>query len=135
MNILILGDGPEELAWARALVDDPSHRMAAACPGFKSHPELPGGLDLDAALALNGLDAVIVGGDVNLRAEGLRRAASMGLRSLVLHPPGPNADPYYQVAMSRQETGAIVVPDLPARLHPLEHLHLDHVGQSPIPGG
>ncbi len=118
MNLLILGDGAEELAWARALLDGSEHRLVAACPGFKSMPDLPGGQDLDAALAIAGLDGVIVGGDPALRAEGLRRAASTGLPAVVLHPPGPNADPYYQVAMSRQETGAIVVPDLPGRLHP-----------------
>jgi predicted dehydrogenase len=118
MNILILGDGPEELRWARALLDHPEHRLAYACPGFKSLPDVPGGNDLDTALASSRLDAVICGGDPTLRAEGLRRAASTGLRAIALHPPGPNADPYYQVALSRQENGAIVVPDLPARLHP-----------------
>jgi myo-inositol 2-dehydrogenase/D-chiro-inositol 1-dehydrogenase len=40
------------------------------------------------------------------------------MRAIALHPPGENADPYYQVALSRQENGAIVVPDLPTRLHP-----------------
>jgi predicted dehydrogenase len=118
MNILILGDGPEELSWAIHLLDHPEHHLAAACPGFKSLPDIPGGNDLDTALALPNLDAVICGGDPALRAEGLRRAASTGMRALALHPPGPNADPYYQVALSRQETGAIVVPDLPMRRHP-----------------
>ena len=118
MNILILGDGPEELSWAIHLLNHPEHRLAAACPGFKSLPDVPGGNDLDTALALLNIDAVICGGDSTLRAEGLRRAASTGMRALALHPPGPNADPYYQVALSRQETGAIVVPDLPMRRHP-----------------
>lgn len=118
MKILILGDGPEELAWAHVLLAHPEHDLAAACPGFKSLPDVPGGNDLDAALALPGLDAVICGGDPALRSEGLRRAASSGMKALALHPPGPNADPYYQVALSRLENGAIVVPDLPARLHP-----------------
>lgn len=118
MNFLILGDGPDELAWARALADHPEHTLGAACPGLKEFPGLPGGPDLDEALARPGIDAVIVGGGPDWRAEGLRRAAAEGLAIIALHPPGPNADPYYQVALSRQETGAIVVPDLPARLHP-----------------
>ena len=118
MNILILGDGPDELAWAYAIVEHPEHRLAAACPGFKSLSDVPGGNDLDTALALPGIEAVICGGDIVLRAEGLRRAASTGMRAVALHPPGPNADPYYQVALSRQENAAIVVPDLPGRLHP-----------------
>ncbi|HEX8202865.1 MAG TPA: hypothetical protein VF590_20480, partial [Isosphaeraceae bacterium] len=45
-------------------------------------------------------------------------AAAEGLPALCLHPPGENADAYYQVALSRRETGAVVVPALPARLHP-----------------
>lgn len=118
MNFLILGDGPDELAWARALIHHPEHRLAAACPGFKDWPDLPGGNDLNAALAIAEVDAVIVGGGRELRGEGLRRAAGEGLAIIALHPPGPNTDPYYHVALSRQETGALVVPDLPARLHP-----------------
>lgn len=118
MNVLILGDGLGEWRWANALADRAGYRLAAACPGFKDRPELPGGPDLDAALAMAGIDAVIVGEDATLRSEGLRRAAGAGLPVVALHPPGENADPYYQVALSRHETGAIVVPDLPARLHP-----------------
>jgi predicted dehydrogenase len=118
MNFLILGDGPDEQAWALALADHPEHPLAVACPGLKGWPEIPAATDLDQALATAGLDAAIVGGEPDLRAEGLRRAAAVGLLIIALHPPGPNADPYYQIALSRQETGAIVVPDLPARLHP-----------------
>lgn len=118
MNVLILGDGPDELAWARALIHHPEHRLVAACPGFKDWPDLPGGHDLNAALAIAEVDAVIVGGGPELRGEALRRAAGEGLAIIALHPPGPNTDPYYHVALSRQETGALVVPDLPARLHP-----------------
>ena len=35
-----------------------------------------------------------------------------------MHPPGADSEPYYQVALSRAETGAVIVPDLPLRLHP-----------------
>jgi myo-inositol 2-dehydrogenase/D-chiro-inositol 1-dehydrogenase len=118
MNVLILGDGPEEESWAAFLDDAPGHRLLAACPGFKGRPELPGGPDLDAALATPGVEVVVVGGDDVLRAEGLRRAAGSGLPVVALHPPGENADPYYQVALSHSETGATVIPDLPARRHP-----------------
>lgn len=118
MNFLIVGDGPEEFAWAQTLLGHPEHRLAAACPGFKGLPDVPGGPDFDAALAVPGVDAAIVGGGPELRAEALRRVAGAGLPALCLHPPGPDADAYYQVALSRQETGAVVVPDLPARLHP-----------------
>jgi myo-inositol 2-dehydrogenase/D-chiro-inositol 1-dehydrogenase len=118
MNVLILGDGPEELAWARAVAAEPEHALVMACPGLNALPGVPATDDLDAALAAPGVDAAVVGGYESVRAEALRRAAAEGLAILALHPPGPNADPYYQVALSRQETGAHVVPDLPLRLHP-----------------
>src|SRR4051812_17287122 len=98
MNFLIVGDGPNEWAWAQALAAHEGHRLVAACPGFKAMPELPGGNDLDGALAIAGVEAVIVGGPADeYRAEALRRAAGTGMPVICLHPPGPNADPYYQV--------------------------------------
>ncbi len=140
MNFLILGDGAEELAWARALVGHPEHRLWAAYPGFKEFAGLrgeparndrsagpdfeelrelvPQPRDLDDALATAGVEAVVVGGDGELRAEALRRVAAAGLPAICLHPPGPDSEAYYQVALSRTETGAVIVPDLPLRLHP-----------------
>lgn len=118
MNFLIIGDGPEEHAWAAFLAGCPEHRLVAAYPGLKPFPNLPGRQSLDDGLALAEMEAVIVGGDPELRAEALRRVAGGGWPVIALHPPGPNADPYYHVALSRQETGAVVVPDLPERRHP-----------------
>jgi myo-inositol 2-dehydrogenase/D-chiro-inositol 1-dehydrogenase len=37
---------------------------------------------------------------------------------ICLHPAGADSEPYYQVALSRAETGALIVPDIPLRLHP-----------------
>ncbi|WZO98923.1 hypothetical protein EP7_000514 [Isosphaeraceae bacterium EP7] len=125
MNVLILGDGPEERAWALAVAGlDPQHRVWAAYPGFAEFPELAGHADLDEALATAGIDAVVVGGPPALRSEGLRRSAAAGLPTVCLHPPGDgiDVDAYYQVALSRLETGAIVLPYLPARLHPAFHV-------------
>ena len=120
MNFLILGDGPEERAWAAAIAADASHRIAAVFPGWADADiEWPGpARDLDDALATAGLDAAVVGGPPETRAEALRRAAAEGLAIICLHPPGDDSEAYYQVALSRAETGAVIVPDLPARLHP-----------------
>jgi myo-inositol 2-dehydrogenase/D-chiro-inositol 1-dehydrogenase len=119
MNFLILGDGPEERGWAKALAGRPEHRIIAAWPGFPDEfPDIPRPGDLEAALAVVGVEAAIVGGPVELRDEALRRTAASGFAAICLHPPGENAEAYYQVALSRDETGAVVVPDLPGRLHP-----------------
>jgi len=120
MNVLIVGNGIEELGWASWLLARREHQLDAAFPGF-SDPGLasvPVPRDLDDALARPGLDAVIVGGLIEYRGEVLRRAAAEGLSVICLHPPGPDSEAYYQVALSRAETGAVIVPDLPLRLHP-----------------
>ena len=120
MNVLILGDGEEEAAWARWLLGRPEHRLDAAYPGFPdaSMAGIPAPCDLEDALARPGVDAIIVGGPPESRGEWLRRAAAEGYAIIALHPPGPDSEAYYQVALSREETGAAIVPDLPMRLHP-----------------
>jgi myo-inositol 2-dehydrogenase/D-chiro-inositol 1-dehydrogenase len=122
MNFLILGDGPEERAWAAAIARHPEHSLLAAYPGLEGLDDLspthPRPRDLDDALVLPGLEAVVVGGEPALRAEALRRVAAEGLTAICLHPPGPDSEAYYVVSMSRTETGAVLVPDLPQRLHP-----------------
>ncbi len=118
MNFLILGSGADERDWADVIESDRDHRVVAAHPGLGGFERLPGARDIEEALAVEGVDAAIVGGDSELRTEGLRRLAAVGVSAIVLHPPADIPDPYYQVALSRQETGAVVVPDLAGRLHP-----------------
>jgi predicted dehydrogenase len=120
MNVLILGNGSEERAWAEWLLAGREHRLIAAYPGFvgSALADIPSARDLDDALARAGVDAAIVGGPIEERGENLRRAAAEGLAIICLHPPGADSEAYYQVALSRAETGAVIVPDLPFRLHP-----------------
>ena len=121
MNFLILGDGPEERAWSATLAGRPEHTLLAAYPGLSGNledPTRPRPRDLDDALAMPGVEAVIVGGNPVFRAEALRRVAAEGLPAVCLHPPGPDSEAYYVVSMSRAETGSVLVPDLAERLHP-----------------
>ncbi|WP_406697231.1 Gfo/Idh/MocA family oxidoreductase [Singulisphaera sp. Ch08] len=118
MNFLILGDGVEEHAWAMAIEREAAHQVRAAYPGFDDLTDVPRPRDFDDALAMAGVEAVLVGGDHEVRVEWLRRVAAVGLPAICLHPPGDDSEAYYQVALSRAETGAVLVPDLPARLHP-----------------
>ena len=120
MNVLILGNGGEERTWAEWFLSDREHRLIAVFPGFSGSlpADIPVARDLDDALARVGIDVVIVGGPIDERGESLRRAAAEGLAIICLHPPGADSEAYYQVALSRSETGAVIVPDLPLRLHP-----------------
>jgi predicted dehydrogenase len=120
MKILVIGDGENERAWAEWAVEQDDLDVVAVHPGFAGESAFADSAigDLDTALATPGLDAAIVGGPIEERAESLRRAAAEGLAIICLHPPGLDSEAYYQVAMSRHETGAVVVPDLPLRLHP-----------------
>ena len=118
MNILILGNGDEELDWCGSWVgpniDWTRPSPVSAIPRWRGYPRRGS----QEALARVGLDIVIVGGPVEFRGEALRRAAAEGLAIICLHPPGLDSEPFYQVALSREETGATIVPDLPLRLHP-----------------
>jgi len=118
MNFLILGSGAEEEAWARAIVEEAEHRILAAYPGLTALPHLTPPADFEEAFATAGIEAVVVGGSLELRGEWLRRVAAVGLPAICLHPPGDDSEAYYQVALSRDETGAVLIPDLPMRLHP-----------------
>jgi predicted dehydrogenase len=120
MNFVILGNGAEELSWARWLYEQNDHRLAAVFPGFfdSSLAGIAVASDLEGALAMAGVEAAIVGGPIELRGEYLRRAAAEGLAIICLHPAGDDSEAYYQVSLSLSETGAVIVPDIPLRLHP-----------------
>jgi myo-inositol 2-dehydrogenase/D-chiro-inositol 1-dehydrogenase len=119
-KVLILGDGLREREWASWFLARPEFHLAAVVPhswaGSVATQLITD--DLEEALAIAGIDLVVVGGSTPFRPEALRRAAAEGLAIICLHPPGEDSEPYYQVALSRMETGAVIVPDLPLRLHP-----------------
>lgn len=128
MKILILGQDSSTTRFVDLLIHNPEHQVLMTWPPM---PNLPGTTDLEAALATPGIDAALVGGPLADRGELLRRSAGQGWTCLCLHPPGPNTDPYYQVALSNHEFKAIVLPDLPMRFHP----GIAAIRQATSPGG
>ena len=120
MNVLILGDGEEERAWARWFASRPEHRLEAAYPGSR-RDDCPASGSRPTSRRPSprrGSTSSSWAARIEDRGEALRRAAAEGLAIICLHPPGADSEPYYQVALSREETGAVVIPDLPLRLHP-----------------
>ncbi len=121
MNVLILGDGDEELAWARWILGRPEHRLEAAYPGFADSsmagipdPSRPGGRPGPPRAGCRRSSAARSNPAANPSAVPPPRASP----SSACTRPGPDSEAYYQVALSREETGAVIVPDLPLRLHP-----------------
>ncbi|WP_165222402.1 hypothetical protein [Aquisphaera insulae] len=120
MNVLVVGDGPEELVWGAWFSSHPDHSLLGILGGYLASRVVNARFvaDLDEGLALARLDLVIVGGPILARGEALRRCAAEGLAVICLHPPGDDSEAYYQVALSREETGSVIIPYLPLRLHP-----------------
>ena len=120
MNVLILGDGDEERAWALWLIARPEHRLDAAYPGFPTLRWPGTGASRPRGRA--GPPRARRGrrgwSDRSRRGESLRRAAAEGFAHHRPPPARPDSEAYYQVALSREETGAADRPDLPLRLHP-----------------
>jgi hypothetical protein len=54
-----------------------------------------------------------------LRCGALRKLAAAGLPMLLSHPVHPSMLAYYELDMIRRESGCIMLPFLPARMHPL----------------
>jgi len=115
MKVIVLGDDPRVRGFVNCLIELGSHEIVSTCPQL---PGLAGTSDLEAVLSVKDVEAAIVGGSRELRAEWLRRASGQGWTCLCLHPPGFDTDPYYQVALSNHEFRAVIVPDLPWRFHP-----------------
>jgi myo-inositol 2-dehydrogenase/D-chiro-inositol 1-dehydrogenase len=102
-----MGHGPDEDAWRRVLAGREGVELLADV-----------GPDVDDALLVGEPEAVVVGGPIEGRGELVRRAAELGLAVLALHPPGPDPDALYQVAVLPADQAPPFVPGLPLARHP-----------------
>jgi predicted dehydrogenase len=134
MKLAILGADRQTLAIARAIVADDSVQHDAyqlvACAETNSGPyaasfdafrPVRGVVDnWEALLDTSWLDAVIVSydADEDRRAEQLRKFAQVGVPTLVAHPLFISMLVYYELDMIRRESGTVMLPYLPERLHP-----------------
>jgi predicted dehydrogenase len=125
MRFALLGDHPDGLDMARALVESGRHALAA----YSGSPVGAEYLrrwniaaravgDLEEVLADPGVEAVIVAGSPADRPAQLRRALQSERYVLCVHPADQNPDTAYEAAMLQADTRQLLLPLLPEALHP-----------------
>ncbi|MGL4553497.1 MAG: hypothetical protein ACRC33_20215 [Gemmataceae bacterium] len=123
MRFALLGDHPDGLELAQALIDSGRH-AAAGCHGLRDDgawrrlgsPPRVG--DAEELLADPSVDLVIVAGGPSVRAAQLRRAVQSEHRVVCVHPADEKADVAYEAALIAGDTGLPLMPLLPEGLHP-----------------
>ncbi len=141
MRFALLGDHRDGLDLAEALVATGRHELRlysgpAAGLARLQHLGLAPRLvmDLEDVLADPDVDGVIVASSLAVRAAQLRRALQAECHVLCVHPADPSPDVAYEAALIQADTGRVLLPLLPAALHPgfvrakeLVHAHRPHL--------
>jgi predicted dehydrogenase len=121
MRFALLGNHPDGLAMAQALVATGRHTLVVVCdvavpafaPQAKSYP------DVEEVLADPEVALVIVAGPIGVRGEQLRRAVQSERDVLCVHPCADKPDIAYEAALIQADTKRLLVPLMPDALHPL----------------
>jgi hypothetical protein len=124
MHFAILGNHPDGLDMASALVASGRHRLlvytTAVPAGHRQRwgPEARLVADLEEVLADPAVEAVIVAGSPVNRPTQLRRALQSERHVLCVHPADTTPDLAYEAAMLQRDTRCVLLPLLPEALHP-----------------
>lgn len=125
MRVLLLGDHPDGVALAEALVRQGKHQLAVyAGPAATAERLASLGIDIqtyrdaETALALADIAAVIVADELAFRPAMLRRALQSEKHVLCVHPADVTPDIAYEAMMIQQDTHKQLVPLLPERVTP-----------------
>ncbi|MSU78648.1 MAG: hypothetical protein EXS16_11215 [Gemmataceae bacterium] len=124
MRFALLGEHPDGLDLARALVATGSHhlRAFAGTRTGQGQVESLGTIiyyrDLEEVLADPDIDAVIVATPIAQRPAHLRRALQSERHVFCVHPADPSPDVAYEAAMIQADTNRVLLPMLPMALHP-----------------
>jgi predicted dehydrogenase len=125
MRFALLGDHPDALEMARALVGSGRHEVTTYTgPGVGAEYLRRWGIrstpirDLEEVLADPAIEAVIVAGAAADRAFQLRRALQSERHVLCVHPADDTPDIAYEAAMIQGDTRCVLLPLLPQALHP-----------------
>ena len=143
MRFALLGDHPDGLEMASALVQSGRHHILA-CTARLDEDVLRrwGGTarrvsDLEDLLSDPAIEAVIVAGHPSVRPAQLRRALQSERHVLCVHPADQTPEIAYEAAMIRNDTGCVLLPLLPEATHPAfrrlaEFVRLKDAAGSPV---
>ncbi len=125
MRFALLGDHPDGLDLARALIASGRHELRAFGGARAVHEQLTQhGItltyyrDLEEVLADPEIDAVIIATPIVQRPSHLRRAMQSERHVFCVHPADPSPDVAYESAMLQADTNRVLLPVLPMALHP-----------------
>jgi predicted dehydrogenase len=128
MRFALLGNHPEGLAVAQALVASGRHQLASYTGprsgldflrqrGLEPFSPVPIG-DPEEVLADPAIEAVVVASPLSVRPAHLRRALQSERHVLCVYPADESPDIAYEAAMIQADTGRALLPLLPDALHP-----------------
>ncbi len=124
MRFALLGNHPDALALACALVDSGRHQLAAFTATVADDvrqrwgPDAKAITDLEEVLANPAIEAVVVGGTLANRPQQLRRALQSERHVLCVHPPDDTPEIAYEAGMIQLDTGYVLLSLLPLLTHP-----------------
>jgi hypothetical protein len=123
MRFALLGDHPDGLALAQAMVDSGRHQLIAVSGVLDAdrltHLGQPRRVsDVEEILADPAVEAVIVAGSMSVRELQLRRALQSERDVLCVHPADAKPDLAYEAAMIQADVKRRLAPLLPDALHP-----------------
>jgi predicted dehydrogenase len=124
MRFALLGNHPDALEMACALVDSRRHQLAVFTANVADDlrqrwgPDAKPVADLEEVLADPAIEAVLVGGSLDNRVQQLRRALQSERHVLCVHPPDDTPEIAYEAAMIQRDTGYVLLPLLPLLTHP-----------------
>jgi hypothetical protein len=123
MRFALLGNHPDGLDLAGALVDSGRHELAA-CSALLDEAarqrlkQLRTIVDVEDILADPAIEAVIVASPPGLRPTHLRRALQSERHVLCVHPADDTPDIAYESSLLQRDTGYVLFPLLPEGQHP-----------------
>jgi predicted dehydrogenase len=123
MRFALLGNHPDGVEMACALIDSERHELVACTRTLPEEVARRKGEvrlvnDLEELLADPAIEAVIVADRLSVRPEQLRRVLQSERHVLCVHPADQSPEIAYEAALLQKDTGYVLLPLLPEGLHP-----------------